>query len=59
MTMTKRLDVTLSNAGASNRATASSPPDAVRVLIKMLTEIGVLHDGDIIRVETHPDDRGA
>ncbi len=54
----KRLDIILSNRGGTlDCQTARSPADAIRVLIAMLDEIGELHDGDVICIETHPDDR--
>lgn len=56
--MTKRLDVKLSNSGGTlDVQTAKSPKDAVRVLVAMLNEMGELHDGDVIQVETYPDDQ--
>lgn len=53
-----RLDIILANRGGTlDVQTASSPQDAIRALIAMLNEMGELHDGDTITVETHPDDR--
>ena len=54
----QRLDIVLSNSGGTlDVQTAKSPEDAIKVLIAMLNETGELHDGYVIRVETHPDDR--
>jgi hypothetical protein len=55
--MTKRLDIILANSGGMlDCQTAQSPEDAIRVVIQLLNETGELHAGDVIRVETHPDD---
>lgn len=44
-------DITLSNpGGVLDTRTAKTPQEAAEAVLKIVSEVGELHDGDVIRV---------